>query len=182
MRFKLIKVAVSIEPRLHFRLCRFLLMSKIDLQSSFMSIWTNLRWNWQICQLIEDWEQMGMHCSASISILRCSDAAAQRTSIRKEKLFCTVNFVVICKTAFFAGFYQQDIKLIKVHSVQPPGESLIAFRVQRSAGMSTNDLLRKIGQLCPRILQNLFAFSFFMTVGQHCPINFWILNTGDFLY
>ena len=145
-------------------------MSKIDLQSSFMSIWTNLRWNWQICQLIENWEQMWMHCCASISIPRCSDAATQRTSIRKEKLFCTKNFVVMCKTASFACFYQQDIKLIKVHSVEPPGESLIAFRVQRSAGMSTNDLLRKIGLLCPRILQNLFAFSFFMTVGQQCPI------------
>ena len=101
---------------------------------------------------------------------RSRDAATQRTSIRKEKLFCTKNFVVMCKTASFACFYQQDIKLIKVHSVEPPGESLIAFRVQRSAGMSTNDLLRKIGQLCPRILQNLFAFSFFMTVGQQCPI------------
>ena len=111
-----------------------------------------------------------MHCCASISIPRCSDAATQRTSIRKEKLFCTKNFVVMCKTASFACFYQQDIKLIKVHSVEPPGESLIAFRVQRSAGMSTNDLLRKIGLLCPRILQNLFAFSFFMTVGQQCPI------------
>ena len=101
---------------------------------------------------------------------RSRDAATQRTSIRKEKLFCTKNFVVMCKTASFACFYQQDIKLIKVHSVEPPGESLIAFRVQRSAGMSTNDLLRKIGLLCPRILQNLFAFSFFMTVGQQCSI------------
>ena len=167
MRFKLIKVAVLIEPRLHFRLFRFLLMSKIDLQSSFMSIWTNLRWNWQICQLIENWEQMGMHCCASISIPRCSDAAYVH---QKRKIILHGELCCDMQNSIFAGFYQQDIKLIKVHSVEPPGESLIAFRVQRSAGMSTNDLLRKIGLLCPRILQNLFAFCFFMTVGQQCPM------------
>ena len=127
---------------------------------------------------------MGMHCSASISILRCSDAAyvhQKRKIILHEELCCD------CKTAFFAGFYQQDIKLIKVHSVEPPGESLIAFRVQRSAGMSTNDLLRKIGQLCPRILQNLFVFSLFMTVGtmshknekQFFNIILWTMATGQ---